>query len=62
MVKRVYASIVSSLVLLIPAAHCQSVQPRIAAATFALLNSKSGTSPVRRLATSLTQLSLRADR
>jgi hypothetical protein len=37
MVKRIYASIVSSLVLLIPAAHCQSVQPRIAATTFALM-------------------------
>jgi hypothetical protein len=37
MVKRIYASIVSSLALLIPAAHCQSVQPRTAAATFALI-------------------------
>jgi hypothetical protein len=35
MIKRLYAWIVSSLVLLIPAAYCQSVQPRIAAATFA---------------------------
>ncbi|WP_184223470.1 hypothetical protein [Granulicella aggregans] len=37
MLKRIYASTMSSLVLLIPAAHCQSVQPRIAAATFALI-------------------------
>lgn len=37
MVKRIYASIVSSLVLLIPASHCRSVQPQIAAATFALM-------------------------
>ena len=37
MVERIYASIVSSLILLIPAAHCQSVQPQIAAATFALM-------------------------
>ena len=37
MAKRIYASIVFSLVLLNPAAHCQSVQPRIVAATFALM-------------------------